>query len=149
MIHEFRQRIGVKLFFLLTALISCAIVPLAYVVFSTVSSFGNYTAEVNRDQIKSQAYSYLATIAREQAHKYDAFFSHVEVVSSLMAAQAKEVYDNLEYYAGFPDTRLELAKSRESGMYSSPPEQNVLNAYWGGRSHSGAGDDRNEGAVAA
>ncbi len=114
MIKEFRHHIGVKLFILLTMLVFLSMVPLAYVVFSTVSYFGNYTVDLNRDEIKSQAATFLATIAREQSHKYDAFFSHVEVAASLMAAQAGEIYDNLDHYAGFPDVRHQLATKEQS-----------------------------------
>jgi PAS domain S-box-containing protein len=131
MLQEFRLRIGVKLFILLAGLICLAIVPLGYVVFSAVSYFGTYTAEVNRVQITSQARSYLATIAREQAHKFDEFFSHVEVASSIMAAQAVEVYDNIDYYAGFPRRRLELKKSSLNGIYYTSPDEDVITGFWG------------------
>lgn len=129
MIQEFRKRLGVKLFVLLTALIILAMAPFSYVVFSTVSQFGNSTANVNREEIKSRAYSYLASIAREKAHKYDAFFSHVETASSLMAAQTREVYDHLTYYAGFPDARLEMSAQDESGMHVGSRNQMVHTAF--------------------
>lgn len=129
MIQQFRHHIGVKLFVSLIFLIFLAIAPLAYVVLSTVSYFGNYTTAVNRDEIQSQATSYLATIAREQAHKYDAFFSHVEVASSIMAAQAREVYNNLEYYAGLPDERHKITKDGEKYINGILPELEVIAAY--------------------
>jgi PAS domain S-box-containing protein len=129
--QKFWQRIGVKLFILLTALICLAIAPLGYVVFSAISYFGNYTAEVNRVQITSQARAYLATIAREQAHKFDEFFSHVEVASSIMAAQAVEVYDNIDYYAGFPGGRLALTKSSVNEIYHTSPGEDVITVFWG------------------
>ncbi len=128
----FQQRLGVKLFVLLVLLICLAIVPLTYVVFSAISYFGNYTAEINRKQIKEQAYSYLATIAKEQAHKYDELFSHVGAASSLMAAQAKEVYDNIDSYADFPGERLELSKNRSGSVFHSLYRDGVVTAYWGG-----------------
>lgn len=132
MIKQFQQQLGVKLFFLLVVLIFLAIVPLTSVVFSAISYFGNYTTDINRTQIKEQAHTYLASIAREQAHKYDEVFSHVEVASSLVAAQAREVYDNIDYYAGFPGERIELTKKREDSVFHSLRRGGIVTAYWGG-----------------
>lgn len=131
MVTMFKQRLGVKLFVLLMVLIVFAIVPLSYVVFSTISYFGNYTAAINHTQIKKQAYSYLSAIAREQAHKYDEVFSHIEVASSLMAAQAKEIYDNIEYYEGFPGKTIKLTEHGEKPFLSHFQEDGVVTVYWG------------------
>lgn len=130
MIRRLRHHIGVKLFALLMFMIVVAVVPLSYVVFSIVTAFSNFTAEVNRDEIENQASSFRSTIAREQAHAYDAFFSKVEVASSLMAAQAREVYDNLSYYGGFTDKVSEQAW-QEGQEFITPGHDDVLFSFAG------------------
>lgn len=127
-----RQRIGFKLFVLLASLILLCIAPLTYVVFSTVSYFGNYSVAVNREQIKDLAYASLQTIAREQAQKYETFFSRVATASSLMAAQAKDVYENLELYKYHSSGELLLTRIEKNGMYATSPAQEVVSMYWGG-----------------
>lgn len=129
---KLQKRIGVKLFFLLTTLFLLALAPLIYTVFTTVTYFGNYTVNINRTQIKEQSYSYLRTIAREQARICESFFSRALVVSSLMAAQARDVYENIDYYAGLPGERVILAKNDENQIFYTPLGEDVVTAYWGG-----------------
>ena len=96
--HTPKRKIGFKLFILMTLLVLFGITPLIYVVFSTISYFGNYSVSVNKAQIKEQAYSYLQTIARDRTEKYEAFLSRAAIASSMMAAAAQEIYDNKKYY---------------------------------------------------
>lgn len=130
---KLRKKIGVKLFFLMTTLFLLALTPLVYTVFTTVTYFGNYTVNINRSQIKEQSYSYLRTIAREQARICESFFSRALVVSSLMAAQARDVYENIDYYAGLPGERVILAKNDKNKIFYTPVGEEVVTAYWGGR----------------
>ncbi|SHO44554.1 histidine kinase dimerization/phosphoacceptor domain -containing protein [Desulfopila aestuarii] len=102
MMELLKTRIGVKLFVLLAVLIILVMIPFCYMVFSTLSGFGNYAADFHRDEARQRAYSYLSTIAREKAHKYDASFSQAETAVSLMAAQSREVFSNIDYFSALP-----------------------------------------------
>lgn len=116
----FQQRIGVKLFVLLTALIVLVMTPFCYVVFSTFAQFGSYTVGANSDEAKVRALSYLSTIAREKAHKYDAMFSQAETSTSLMAAQTREVFDLTDHYAAQP---IGQPANMENMFNGSPGDQ--------------------------
>jgi hypothetical protein len=131
-VKKLHKRIGVKLFFLLTTLFLLALAPLVYAVFTTVTYFGNYTININRSQIKEQSYSYLRTIAREQARICESFFSRASVVSSLMAAQAQDVYDNMNYYAELPGELLILEKNESNDIFYTDIGEDVVTLYWGG-----------------
>jgi len=111
-----KKRIGVKLFVLLTVLIILVMMPFCYMVFSTLSGFGNYAAEFHRDEARQRAYSYLSTIVREKAHKYDASFSQAETAVSLMAAQSREVFNNIDYYSTLPNNLQDSVLQLQYGI---------------------------------
>ena len=126
------HRIGVKLFAMIAGLFLLAVGPLFYAVYSTVSYFGNYTVSVNKAQIKQQSLFYLQSLAREQAKKNESFFSRAMLVSALMAAQARDVYDNLDLFAGAPGQSLLMSRNGHNGMLVSSPAEEVVTMYWGG-----------------
>lgn len=90
------RSIGAKLFLLLALLIVLAMAPFCFMVYTTLVEFGRHAANEGRKELASRNSTYLAGLAREQAHRYDAYFSQAEISVSLMAAQARDVFDSLE-----------------------------------------------------
>jgi PAS domain S-box-containing protein len=128
-----KNRIGVKLFGILAVVIALAVFPFAYVVLVYVNSFGIYSANVNKEQIRQQAVSYLSRLSREQGSKYEEYFNRVNGAATLMSVQAREVYNNLEAYGGMAESPVELQWHEENEMFLTPQEQPILSLYWGGR----------------
>jgi len=128
MLEILRRRIGVKLFVLLAALILLVMIPLCYMVFSALTRFGNYAADAGRDEAKQQASSYLTSLTREKSHKYDASFSQAEIAVTLMAAQTREIFDNISHYLYAPAGSLRYGLRLQ---YKMPAyrEQDVSTVY--------------------
>lgn len=132
MFATWKNGIGAKLFAMITVVIVMAMLPIAFVVMVSVTTFGNYSATINEDQIKQQAIAYLARLAKERGHKYEEFFSQAASEVMLISTVAGEVYSNLEGYAGATPVVDRLLWQPENEMFISPRESPVITAYWGG-----------------
>ncbi len=126
-----KNRIGVKLFGMITIVITLTMLPLAYVVLVSVNNFGVYSAAVNKEQIKRQAFTYLSNLSREQGRKYDEYFNKVSVTATLLATQASQIYEKIDLYSTPTGSQTNLYWNEQNGMYLSPEDADVVTLYWG------------------
>lgn len=89
---RWRNRIGLKLFGLLSIVILLALLPFSYLVLEAVNSFGSYSARVNESHIKQQAIDYLLRLSHEQGLKSEEYFNRVTTAATLMSLSAHGVY---------------------------------------------------------
>jgi two-component sensor histidine kinase len=132
MVASWKNRIGTKLFGMLSVVIALAMLPIAFVVMVSVSTFGTYSATINEDQIKQQAIEYLSRLTTEQGKKYEEYFNRAASAVSLMSTVASEVYNNLEGYAGTQTAADRLLWQPKNEMFISPRQSPVITVYWGG-----------------
>lgn len=127
-----RNRIGVKLFGMITFVIGLAMLPIAFVVLVSVNTFGTYSATINEDQIKQQAIAYLSRLTKEQGQKYEEYFNRAAGAVSLLSTAAREVYNNLEGFAGTQTVADRLFWHPENEMFLTSRQSPVMTVYWGG-----------------
>lgn len=127
-----KNRIGTKLFGMITFIILLAMLPIAFVVQVSVNTFGTYSATINEEQIRQQALSYLSRLTTEQGQKYEEYFNRATSAATLMSTVASEVYSNLEGYAATQTVADKLVWQPENEMFVSPRQSPVITVYWGG-----------------
>ncbi len=132
-----RNRIGIKLFGLLSVVIVLALLPFSYLVLEAVNSFGHYSASVNESQIKQQAIEYLLRLSHEQGLKTEEYFNRVNTAATLMALSAHKVYSEPELTREEPNSSLVLTYQEENNMFLTAADKEVTTVYWGGEYISG------------
>ena len=133
MINKLSTRLGIKLFILLTAVISVSIIPLIYVSLKAVRDYGNKAFSVHEKQINEHTFSYLQSITRERAHLYQVFFDGIAASAGLLGSHASEIYSDLEFYAGKPLQNYDHNFQNSNGLWTNTLDDPVISIYWGAR----------------
>lgn len=129
---SWKNRIGVKLSGLIALVILLTLFPLAYVVSTSVNSFGTYSATVNRAQIRQLAIAYLTRLSREKGSKYEEYLERVENLVTLLAVRGSEIYAGTGGREIEPAALPPLLYQPGNAMFVTPPEIPILTVYWGG-----------------
>lgn len=88
---------------------------------------------LNRTQMTGISQRYIRQIVEGQARVYDAVFNRVEAASVLLARQAVQVYDNIDFYGSHPLNEQNFHLDPDTGIFLSRRRSPVITAYWGGR----------------
>ena len=128
----FKSPLGTKAYLLFVGVFLLALLPFGLAVFTAISYFGQYTIDVNQEQLRKQADRYMELATREQAQHHELFFSRALLASSILAQRAENIYNNIDYYADMSPQKVELNINSHNGMYVSPVERENMTLYWGG-----------------
>ncbi len=131
MIEKMSSRLGIKLFILLTAVITLSIVPLAYVSLKAINRYGNEVSAVSEQQIRSHAFSYLKKITRERAGRYQGFFDRIRASAGMLGTHASKIYSDLDYFSQKPRYRSHYAVLPQNGIWASASTDPLVSMYWG------------------
>jgi len=135
MIHKLysrlSSRLGIKLFTLLTVVITLSIVPLAYTSLKAIDRYGNDVSAVNEDQIRSQAFAYLKKVARERASRYQVFFDRIRASAGMLGSQASAIYSDTNIFATSPLHRYHYTIQPYNGFWANTISDPVISVYWG------------------
>ncbi len=131
MIDKLSTRLGIKLFILLTAVITLSIAPLAYTSLKAINRYGNDVSAVNEQQIRSQAFSYLKKVARERANRYQVFFDRIRASAGMLGAQAAAIYSGSNFFATNPLYRYSYTLQPRTGFWANSINDPVISIYWG------------------
>lgn len=131
MLDKLFSRLGVKLFLLLTAVITLSIVPLAYTSLKAINRYGNEVSAVNEQQIRSQAFSYLKKITRERASRYQSFFNRIGASAGMLGSQASAIYSAVNFFSDQPLFRYNYTIQLRNGFWSNSIDDPVISVYWG------------------
>jgi len=132
MIKKINQHIGLKFFILLAIIIIVGVVPLGYTVKQAIKGYGHEIAEINEQQIRSQAFSFLRVITKERAIRYQAFFDRVAIAAGLLASHGSAIYSNKSGYAQHPLGDYHYTRQPHNGQWLSSIDDPVVSIYWGG-----------------
>ena len=132
MIGKLPSRLGVKLFLLLTAVITVSIVPLVYISLKAINDYGDKAFAVHEKQIVDHAFAYLKTISHERAHRYQTFFDSIAASAGLLGRRASELYSDTEFYAENPLVEQRYARDSHNGIWANAIDAPVVSMYWGG-----------------
>ncbi|MEE4165431.1 MAG: histidine kinase dimerization/phosphoacceptor domain -containing protein [Desulfocapsaceae bacterium] len=131
MIEIMSSRLGVKLFIMLTAVITLSIAPLAYISVKAINRYGNEVTAVSEEQIRSQAFSYLKKITRERAGRYQGFFDRIRASAGMLGTHASSIYSDLDYFASKPRYRSSYVILPHNGFWASADSEPIISMYWG------------------
>lgn len=131
MVDRLSSRLGVKLFILLTAVITLSIVPLAYTSLKAISSYGTEVSELHEHQIRTHAFSYLKRITRERAARYQALFTRMSGSAGLLGSLAATIYSDLSFYSTRPMYGYQYSILPENGFWANSINDPVISLYWG------------------
>ncbi len=70
----FKSPLGTKAYLLFVGVFLLALFPFGLAVFTAISYFGQYSIDVNEEQIRKQADKYMELAIREQAQHHELFF---------------------------------------------------------------------------
>jgi PAS domain S-box-containing protein len=131
MIHKLLSRLGIKLFILLTAVITLSIAPLAYTSLKAINRYGKEVSVVNEQQIRSQAFSYLKKITRERANRYQAFFDRIGASAGMLGSHASTIYSDINFFSNNPLYQNHYNIQRQNGFWANSISDPVISVYWG------------------
>ena len=131
MIGNMSSRLGIKLFIMLTAVITLSIAPLVYISLKAVNRYGNEAAALSEQQIRSNAFSYLKRITKERAERYQGFFDRVRASAGMLGTHASTIYSDLDYFSGKPRYRGHYAILPQNGIWASTINDPLISMYWG------------------
>jgi len=131
MIEKLSSRLGIKLFVLLTVVITLAILPLVYMSLQAISNYGNEASAVNEQQIRKQAFSYLKNITRERTFRYQTFFDGISASAALLGSHASTLYSDIDYYADNPLYQYDYIFQPHKEYWTNSIDDPVISVYWG------------------
>lgn len=131
MIHKILSRLGIKLFILLTAVITLSIAPLAYTSLKAINRYGNEVSVLNEQQIRSQAFSYLKQITRERAYRYQAFFDRIGASAGMLSSHASTIYSDINFFSNNPLYQNHYDILLQNGFWGNSISDPVISVYWG------------------
>ena len=131
LINKLSSRLGLKLFVLLTAVITLSIAPLAYTSLRAIKDYGEEVSSASEEQIRTQALSYLKKITQQRAHSYQALFDRLAVSAGLLGAHASAIYTKQHEFAQSPLFDYQYTINPENGFWSNRWEDPVVSIYWG------------------
>lgn len=127
-----KEKLGIKLFILFTAVIVMAVVPLTYSALHALRSYGDHALQIHGEQIRSQTLDSLQELTREKAARSQERFDRIAASAALLGSQAATIYDNLQLYGEEPLYDDTLVRSTLTGNFISDPAAPVSRVYWGG-----------------
>jgi len=131
MINKLSSRLGIKLFILLTAVITLSIGPLAYTSLRAISRYGEDVSAISEQHIRSQAFSYLKKITRERANRYQSFFDRISASAGLLSSQAATIYSNIPFFAEKPLFQNNHSLHQPNGFWTNSIDDPVVSIFWG------------------
>ena len=131
MMEKLSSSLGIKLFIMLTAVITLSIAPLAYVSIKAIKRYGNEVSAVSEQQIRSDAFSFLKNITRERAGRYQGFFDRIRASAGMLGTHASTIYSDLDYFSKKTRYRSHYVILPQSGIWASVINDPLVSMYWG------------------
>jgi len=131
MIDKLASRLGIKLFVLLTAVITLSIAPLAYTSLKAINRYGDEVSVFHEHQIRWQAFSYLKQITRERANRYQAFFDRIGASAGMLGSHASTIYSNINFFSNNPFYQNHYNRLLQNGFWANSISDPVISVYWG------------------
>ncbi len=131
MMEKISSQLGIKLFITLTAVIILSIAPLAYISLKAINRYANEVSAVSEQQTRLQAFSYLKTITRERADRYQNFFDRIRASAGMLSTHASTIYSDLNYFSEKPRYRSRYAILPQSGIWANTINDPLVSMYWG------------------